>query len=469
MTGIAVYAFLKGAVLLVRCGNLEGQPGWMRVLLAPTRWKDGDVFFLCCNSAMIFHSWIMNPDLLPKAYVRFLSLHGGKRTIHYRAMAELIGRHEEVARSGAGVALRTFDGTPLAGRPMRKAAQFAHPGQGTLWHAVQFVPGGIRRALPIYVPVYVVPAVLLYRSRLLRPRTLAALLPKLGVSIFRSSLFLALYCAGAWLFVDGFQDLQGHATGPGLAAGGFLSGLSLLVEKKSRRMELAVYTGSRAFEAAALKIYRTGLVPPALVPRRPDVVLFSAACAFVLHCYSDHRGARRDAFRKQYLSLFDWMLGNSGFGRGRVHHSPSNADYLRRVGSSASQLLARASSRALSRSIDDEIDASFGKPEPPRRPTSAAGDDLGAAPTKQELEQERGLRHRQNRKEKEEDADGWPEERRGAHAIFRAPRIVEGVDDKRGNGNEAEADAAGGVFVAPTAEGHAERPDGNERSALGAR
>lgn len=458
MTGIAIYAFMKGAVLLVRCGNLECQPGWMRALLAPTRWADGDVFFLCCNSAVIFHSWILHPELLPKAYIRFLNRHGGKRTAYYKAMAELIGRQGEVARSG-GVVLSALEGTPMAGRRVRTAAQFAHPREGTLAHAVRFVPGGIRRALPIYVPVYVVPALLLYRSRLLRPRTLAALLPKLGTSIFRSSLFLALYCAGAWLFIDAAQDVQGRATGEGLAVGGFLSGLSLLVEKKSRRMELAVYTGSRAFEAAALKVYRTGLVPAFLVPRRPDVVLFSVACALVLHCYSDHRGARRDAFRKQYLSLFDWMLGNSGFGRGRVHHSPSNADYLRRVGSSASQLLARAGSRTLSRSIGDESDGSPGKvaADGARRRTESKGSDLGASSSRRPAAR------------RETDDGAWEEaeeaERRRAtgasprRALTPNVRIVEVVDGDSDEGIDESEDAAGtaGVYVASRDGGDVQR------------
>jgi hypothetical protein len=53
-------------------------------------------------------------------------------------------------------------------------------------------------------------------------------------------------------------------------------------------------------------------VPAARVPRRLDVLLFTAAAAAICHCYSDHCGARRDVFRTKYLAVFDFVLGNTG-------------------------------------------------------------------------------------------------------------------------------------------------------------
>ncbi len=35
------------------------------------------------------------------------------------------------------------------------------------------------------------------------------------------------------------------------------------------------------------------------LPRRVDVVLFSAATAAILHCYSDAHGVHRDVFRSK--------------------------------------------------------------------------------------------------------------------------------------------------------------------------
>ena len=48
------------------------------------------------------------------------------------------------------------------------------------------------------------------------------------------------------------------------------------------------------------------------VPKRTDVLMFSAACAAILHCYSDDRGRHRDVFRSKYLNILDFVFGNSG-------------------------------------------------------------------------------------------------------------------------------------------------------------
>ena len=49
-----------------------------------------------------------------------------------------------------------------------------------------------------YLPVYVLPALLVHRSSLLRPATAAAIWLKVARGAARSSLFLALYCTLAW-------------------------------------------------------------------------------------------------------------------------------------------------------------------------------------------------------------------------------------------------------------------------------
>lgn len=84
------------------------------------------------------------------------------------------------------------------------------------------------------------------------------------------------------------------------------------MEKKSRRMELALYCTSRALESWALCLVEWGLVSPAVLPRRVDVLMFSAAIAAILHCYSDDYGRHRDVFRSKYLNVLDFILGNRG-------------------------------------------------------------------------------------------------------------------------------------------------------------
>ena len=48
------------------------------------------------------------------------------------------------------------------------------------------------------------------------------------------------------------------------------------------------------------------------VPKRIDVLMFSAAAAAIMHCYSDDRGRHRDVFRSKYLNVLDFVFGNTG-------------------------------------------------------------------------------------------------------------------------------------------------------------
>lgn len=89
-------------------------------------------------------------------------------------------------------------------------------------------------------------------------------------------------------------------------------GLATLLEKKSRRMELALYCISRALESWSLCLVEWGYVSPTCLPPRLDVAMFSLAVASILHCYSDCRGHHRDVFRSKYLNVLDFIFGNQG-------------------------------------------------------------------------------------------------------------------------------------------------------------
>jgi len=84
------------------------------------------------------------------------------------------------------------------------------------------------------------------------------------------------------------------------------------VEKKSRRMELALYCLSHAAMSCAACTVEWGLVRPRHVPERLDVVMFAAAAAAIMHCYSDGHGRHRDVFRSKYLNYLDFVFGSTG-------------------------------------------------------------------------------------------------------------------------------------------------------------
>lgn len=92
----------------------------------------------------------------------------------------------------------------------------------------------------------------------------------------------------------------------------WIGGFSTLAEKKSRRMELAHYCLARAIESFSLCLSAWGYVPVQRLPKRTDVLLFSAATAAIMHCYEDSHGYHRDVFKSKYLNVLDFVFGNTG-------------------------------------------------------------------------------------------------------------------------------------------------------------
>jgi hypothetical protein len=87
----------------------------------------------------------------------------------------------------------------------------------------------------------------------------------------------------------------------------FPVGLALMIEKKSRRMEIALYCFARAMESFAICVTDWGLLERynLIPPKRFDVLLFSTATAIIMHCYAQER----DVFRSKYLNVLDWVFG----------------------------------------------------------------------------------------------------------------------------------------------------------------
>jgi hypothetical protein len=99
------------------------------------------------------------------------------------------------------------------------------------------------RALSVYLPVYLLPAALVHRQALLK-RPLP-ILSKCLQGVARSSLFLSSYISLAFGGACLGHRVTGRSTGAVLAGFTWVGGLATLLEKKSRRMELALYVMSR--------------------------------------------------------------------------------------------------------------------------------------------------------------------------------------------------------------------------------
>lgn len=304
-TSLALYILVRAAVLAARCGIKSPRLGW---LFRPLTWQHGDVFLMCLSCSQILYAWIVEPSTLPPSYLAFLNKHGGKSTAVITRVKDVASPRRpladlaplDAANMARGIAART---DPY----MKVPCGMLHPGEGCLPHFLLFLRKAYLRAIPVYLPVYVVPALLVHRKALLhRPLPILA---KTAKGAVRSSFFLAFFCSSAWLWTCCIHQLLQRCDDMTLAVGTFPAGLAVLFEKKSRRMELALYCLSRAAESFALCAHRWGwlrsLLPGGAPPARLDALLFSAATAVIMHCYANER----DVFRSKYLNVLDWVFG----------------------------------------------------------------------------------------------------------------------------------------------------------------
>ncbi|KAL2642605.1 hypothetical protein R1flu_010192 [Riccia fluitans] len=314
-TSMAIYVLMRAAVLAARCGMKSQQWGW---LCRPLSWKHGDTFLMCLTASQILSAWILKPNSLPSTYVSFLDKHGGKDkrildVIRIFCQGKGFADHVKVVNQFHEDSGSNFQLSPHVKIP----CSIIHGDQGCVPHFISFLRSAYLRSLPVYLPVYFVPAILVHRQGLFaRPLTI---LQKTLFGAVRSSLFLSTYTGSAWLWTC-FVFRLAQACNPGLvaawgnlstnllfAAGTFPAGLSVLIEKKSRRMELALYCLSRAIESFAICVADSGLFKRCNLrpPKRTDVVLFSLATSIIMHCHAEER----DVFRSKYLNVLDWVFG----------------------------------------------------------------------------------------------------------------------------------------------------------------
>ena len=126
------------------------------------------------------------------------------------------------------------------------------------YHFLTFLQQGIIRALPVYLPVYVLPLVLFRMKDILSNPIKALTLT--SFSLFRSCLFLSSYCAVCWYAACTMTNQLGSKSNINGFVAGFAGGLCVAIEKSGRRIELGLYVLAQAIPAAYRYLHERGYV-----------------------------------------------------------------------------------------------------------------------------------------------------------------------------------------------------------------
>ncbi|KAL9247650.1 hypothetical protein vseg_021061 [Gypsophila vaccaria] len=298
---LAIYILMRAAVLASRCGIKSKRFGR---ICKPLTWAHGDIFLMCLSSSQILSAYILNQESLPSSYKSFLNKHGGKDISILEGVKQL-ATGKNVLNMEAIEKYYNSLGTDITLDPQMKVpCSMVHGKQSCETHFISFLVQAYKRAVPVYLPVYLVPALIVHRQDLLkRPYSI---LWKSTFGMARSSLFLSTYCASAWMWTCILFRIFKRCNIPMVVMGTFPPGLALAIEKKSRRMEISLYCLARAIESFFTCMADIGYLPQSLMEiKRADVVVFSLSTAIIMHCYSQER----DVFRSKYLNVLDWVFG----------------------------------------------------------------------------------------------------------------------------------------------------------------
>uniref|UniRef100_A0A453IYM5 Transmembrane protein 135 N-terminal domain-containing protein n=1 Tax=Aegilops tauschii subsp. strangulata TaxID=200361 RepID=A0A453IYM5_AEGTS len=290
-TSLAIYILMRAAVLASRCGIKSKRFG---KICKPLTWSHGDVFLMCLSSAQILSAYILQQDSLPSSYKSFLKTHGGKDQSILQGLKEVVN-HTAFSNLEAIEKYYKSVGVDIKLDPdMKVPCSIVHGNQSCAGHFISFLLQAYGRAVPVYIPVYLVPALVVHRQDLMkRPYTIMG---KSLLGTARSSLFLSMYCASAWAWTCFLFRTFEKCSTPLVVLGTFPAGLALFIEKKSRRTEISLYCLARAIESFFTCMTDAGLCPPILQIKRADVVVFSMATSIIMHCYAQER----EVFRSKY-------------------------------------------------------------------------------------------------------------------------------------------------------------------------
>ena len=149
-----------------------------------------------------------------------------------------------------------------------------HPGQSCGEHYIRFTAKHVLSVgIPLYIPVSIISQLIWRRKKMFDEPVKT--MERIIKSSIRSALFLALYCGNAW----GVQcllrrfNLLSHWS-PWLIVGP-MAGLPILLEEKSRRLELAIYCASPALQS----FYTCGIMY-GMLPRVPNTRYWRAATQY---------------------------------------------------------------------------------------------------------------------------------------------------------------------------------------------
>ncbi|KAI3458375.1 hypothetical protein Pfo_015038 [Paulownia fortunei] len=266
-----------------------------------SHWSHGDTLLFAIACAQVMYAFVMRPESLPKSYQDFIQKTGPVAAPVYKAVRDCCrGSPVDVASLSAYLSSRRVSNTlKLEKFPDIIPCSIIHPDTNScLVHNANAATATFRKTFPLYFSLTFVPFVVLRLQKFMDAPVRTCWHAVTGA--VRSTTFLSA-------FVGIFQGviclhrkvaLQDHKLVYWLAGG--ISALSVLLEKKARRGELALYVLPRAGESLWYILVNRRLLPDI---KNAEVALFCACMGGIMY-YLEHEPDTMAPFLRGLIRRF---------------------------------------------------------------------------------------------------------------------------------------------------------------------
>uniref|UniRef100_A0A0D9WZ11 Transmembrane protein 135 N-terminal domain-containing protein n=1 Tax=Leersia perrieri TaxID=77586 RepID=A0A0D9WZ11_9ORYZ len=246
-----------------------------------SHWRHGDALLFSLASAQVMYAFVMRPESLPKSYQDFIQKTGPVVEPVYKAVrdscrgvnVDLIGLSAYLANKKNSNLINLTKSPPII------PCSVIHPDRAScLAHNVSVTSSTFKKTFPLYFSLTFVPFVVLRLQKFLESP--AATCWRALVGAVRSTTFLSAFVT----FFQGAICLhrkvatKDHKLVYWFA--GLLSGLSILLEKKARRAELALYVLPRAGDSLWYILINRHLLPNI---KNAEVALFCMCMGGIMY------------------------------------------------------------------------------------------------------------------------------------------------------------------------------------------
>ncbi|ONM63223.1 Transmembrane protein 135 [Zea mays] len=246
-----------------------------------SHWRHGDALLFSLACAQVMYAFVMRPESLPKSYQEFILKTGPVAEPVYKVVKECCrgGPVDLTALSAHLSNKRNPDLINLTTNPSIIPCSVIHPDRAScLAQNVNVVSSTFKKTFPLYFSLTFVPFVVLRLQKFLESPTTTCWRALVGA--VRSTTFLSAFVTVFQAAICLHRKVANKDHKLVYWFAGLMSGLSILLEKKARRAELALYVLPRAGDSLWYILINRHLLPNI---KNAEVALFCMCMGGIMY------------------------------------------------------------------------------------------------------------------------------------------------------------------------------------------